>query len=294
MIHSMTGYGVAEQSENGVRYALELRSLNHRYFKVTMKLPESLQYLEADLEKRLRQRLLRGSVTVVLRLKNSSASAAYEINQAALDRYMAQLNDVPVPPGMTPTVDMAALLSMPGVCQPPEQEEDVQERARAVVDGLVSQATEMLVEMRRREGEALRADLLSHCESVRTLAQKIKERTPAVVVEYQEKLRDRVKMLLERAKLEIDKDSLLREVAVYADRCDISEEVTRLSSHLDQFEGMCDSRELTGRKLDFLVQEMLREANTIGSKSNDATIARNVVEIKGGIDRLKEQVQNVA
>jgi uncharacterized protein (TIGR00255 family) len=140
---------------------------------------------------------------------------------------------------------------------------------------------------------ALRKDLIGNCERIREVAAEIAVHAPNMVTEYQQKLRDRVELLLRDAKLELEKDALLRDVAVYADRCDIGEEIARLASHLDQFTKLCDSPELAGRKLDFLTQEMLRETNTIGSKSNNAAIARNVVEIKGSIDRLKEQVQNV-
>ena len=155
------------------------------------------------------------------------------------------------------------------------------------------EALDRLVDMRSTEGRALREDLLVHCGRIRELCCKVAELAPTVIEEYQDKLRERVAVLLRAAKLDVDKETLLREVAVFADRCDISEEIARLTSHLDQFTTLCESPELAGRKLDFLTQEMLREANTIGSKSNNAAIARHVVEIKGSIDRLKEQVQNV-
>ena len=293
MIQSMTGYGEAQHAEDGVSYALEIRSLNNRYFKANIKLPENLQFMEADVERLLRTRLQRGSVTYVLRVRSSSVAGAYEVNRAALECYLDQIRGAPLPEGLSATVDLASMLTMPGVCQPPEQDEAAREHIWEITRRLTDDALERLVRMRRAEGQALREDLLGHCAQVRRLASEIAEQAPAVIAEYQDKLRERVAVLLSEAKLELEKESLLREVAIYADRCDISEEVTRLMSHLEQFTKLCDSPELAGRKLDFLAQEMLREANTIGSKSNDAAIARNVVEIKGGIDRLKEQVQNV-
>jgi len=293
MIQSMTGYGEAHHTQNGVDYALEIRSLNNRYFKTGVKLPESLQYLEPEVDKLLRGRLQRGSVTYVLRIRNRGTGGAYAINRDALSHYLRQIQDVELPEGVQAQVDLAAILAMPGVCQAPEQDEAEKEAAWAVVKTLTEQALERLGEMRRAEGRALRGDLLGQCARIRALAAEIGERAPAVVMEYQQKLRDRVAQLVRDAKLDIDKDSLVREVAVYADRSDINEEITRLTSHLEQFSKFCDSPELAGRKLDFLTQEMLREANTMGSKSNDAFIAARVVEIKGSIDRLKEQVQNV-
>ncbi len=293
MIQSMTGYGSAQHNDAGVSYALEIRSLNNRYFKSSIKLPENLQFMEANVEKMLRQRLQRGSVTFVLRVRNSSATAAYDVNQAALEHYLSRIRAVTLPGELSAQVDVAAILDLPGVCQPPEQDDSGRDRAWEVVQSMTVTALDRLTEMRRVEGQALREDLLGHCARVRALAGEIAERAPVVIAEYQQKLRDRVAMLLRDAKLDVDKDQLLREVAVYADRCDIAEEVSRLSSHLDQFSKLCESPELAGRKLDFLAQEMLREANTMGSKSNDAAIASRVVEIKGSIDRLKEQVQNV-
>ena len=293
MIHSMTGYGEAQHAEDGVNYALEIRTLNNRYFKTAIKLPENLQFLEAEAEKIIRQRLQRGSITMVLRLRNSSATAAYEINQAALDHYLDRIGRAHLPDGVTGTVDLGTLLALPGVCQPPEQDEAHRGRIWQVAEDLIDRALDMVIAMRRHEGEALQRDLIGHCDRIRQLAAEIAKRGPKVIADYQAKLRDRVGVLLSAGELQVDQDSLLREVALYADRCDISEEIARLTSHLDQFASLCDSTEHTGRKLDFLAQEMLREANTIGSKSNDSEIARHVVEIKGSIDRLKEQVQNV-
>jgi uncharacterized protein (TIGR00255 family) len=293
MILSMTGYGEAQLAVDGVSYALEIRSVNNRYLKTIIKLPEHLQFLEPEVEKVLRQRMHRGTVTYVLRLRNSSAAGAYEINRAALEHYLSQMRDVQLPPGMTGNVDLAAVLLLPGVCQAPEQDEESRSAAWKTIERLTETALERLMDMRRAEGEALRDDLLAHCRRIRQVVAGITMRAPQVVADYQQKLRDRVGQLIRDAKLEIDKDTLLREVAVYADRCDISEELARLSSHLDQFEKLCSGPELAGRKLDFLAQELLREANTVGSKSNDAAITRDVVEIKGSIDRLKEQVQNV-
>ena len=226
-------------------------------------------------------------------MRNSSATAAYDINRAALDHYLAQIKGVTVPPGMQATVDLAALLDMPGVCEAPEQDEDVQERTWSLTKQMLERALQNLMKMRRAEGEALKRDLLEHCGHIRRLVGEIAELGPEVVTEYQVRLRDRVAALVSDAKLEIDKDTLIREVAIYADRSDVNEEIARLGCHLEQFELLCDSPEMAGRKLDFLAQEMLREVNTIGSKSNNATIARNVVDMKGCIDRLKEQVQNV-
>ena len=292
MIVSMTGYGDAQHSADGVSYALEIRSLNNRYFKAVIRLPENLQYLEAEVEKALRNHLGRGSITCILRARSDTAGT-YTVSRPALQSYVDQLCAVKLPAGVQPTMDLAAVAMMPGVCQSPETDEESRERAWKIVGAMIDEAIGKLTAMRRAEGEALGQDLLAHCDRVREHLAVIGARAPRVVEEYHLKLQQRVQALLNAGTAQVDKDSLAREIAVFAERCDVSEEVSRLGSHLEQFTAMCRGTEYAGRKLDFLAQEMLRESNTIGSKSNDAEIARRVVEIKGLIDRLKEQVQNV-
>ncbi|MCP4592450.1 MAG: YicC family protein [bacterium] len=294
MIVSMTGYGDAQTSADGVSYSLEIRSLNNRYFKTVIKLPENLQFFEPEVEKILRAGLNRGSVTCVLRLRNDTA-AEYRINPGALQDYVNQICAVDLPENVQATVDLGSVASMPGVCQAPILDEQRRSQYWETVRGLVQAALEKVVEMRQVEGRALYNDLRAHCVQAREHLAEIDRRSPTVVLAYHEKLQTRVQMLLNEgeAKIELDKDALAREVAIYAERCDVSEEIARLESHLDQFTKLCDADTHAGRKLDFLAQEMLRETNTVGSKSNDAEIARRVVEIKGLIDRLKEQVQNV-
>ena len=294
MILSMTGFGSAQRSEDGVSYSLEIRSLNNRYLKVSVKLPENLQFLESEVERTVRARLGRGSCNYTLRVRNDSALSGYDINRAALRSYVSDICGADLPEGVQATIDLAAVAALPGVCQPCEVDEQAQERMKALVSELTAEALAGVLAMRRTEGEALREDLLTACRTLDAQLETVAKQAPNVVVEYQQRLRVRVQSLLAEAKIELERDALMREVAIFADRCDISEEVARMRSHLDQFRGLCNSSEPVGRKLDFVAQEMLREANTIGSKSNDATIARATVEIKALIDRLKEQVQNVA
>jgi uncharacterized protein (TIGR00255 family) len=292
MILSMTGYGEAQRHEEGMAYVLELRSLNNRYFKASVKLPDFLTIFESEVEKLLRRRLNRGSVTCSLRVRNTSADAAQDINVAALKRYLDQLSDVSTQ-GSGIQIDLATVVSLPGVCQPPQMDDAQRERQLAVIANLVNEALDRLIEMRRAEGQALRDDLVTHMGRIREHLAAVGERAPVVLQEYHERLLTRVNELLSSSKMQLELDDVKREVAIYAERCDINEEVSRLMSHLSQFESLCDAKEHAGRKLDFLAQEMLREANTIGSKANDSTIAHHIVEIKGAIDRIKEQVQNV-
>lgn len=292
MILSMTGYGDAECSFEGLDYALEIRAVNNRYFKLSIKLPETMQFFEPTAEKLLRARLSRGSINYQLRARSSDDACANEINVAALRAYAAQLQ-VLVDEGLLDKVDVASLLVLPGVCTSREPDPQTRERMVEIVKGLTEKAIDKLIAMRREEGLALAEDLFKHAAEIRNLADETAKQAPQVVTAYNKRLKTRADELLADAQLTIDQDALLREVAVFAERCDIAEELVRMKSHLDQFEQLCRGNEHVGRKLDFLAQEMLREVNTIGSKANDAGIARNVVEMKGLIDRIKEQVQNV-
>lgn len=292
MILSMTGFGEAQACEDAVSYRAEIRSVNNRYFKASIKLPDHLQRYEVEIEKLLRAKLGRGSISYSLRLKGDNAPTAFEINEAGLQRYVMRLEQIAAG-SKAAQIDLASLLELPGICEPIEMDPDLLAKQFSVASRLTEEAIGRLVEMRRVEGQALEKDLALHCREIRTRVANIAERAPLVVEEYHKKLRMRVSQLMESANLSLDQDALVREVAVFAERCDVNEEISRLLSHLDQFAELCASKEEAGRKLDFLSQEMLREANTIGSKASDSLIARQVVEVKASIDRIKEQVQNV-
>jgi uncharacterized protein (TIGR00255 family) len=292
MIVSMTGFGDASAERDGTHYAVEIRSLNNRFFKSVIKLPDNVSGLEPEIETLLREGLGRGSITFILKMRMDSAEAAYHINTQALAAYLKQLQQIKGLDGIV-QIDLASLVQLPGVCQEPRDETDEIARHGKVVRELSMIAIEKLAKMRAREGESLMADLLKHSRLIASHLVEIQKRAPTVIDDYHRKLTQRVNMLLSKAELQVNQADLLKEVAVFAERADISEEIQRLTSHLDAFEQACKTGEHAGRKLDFIAQEMLREANTIASKANDAEIAKHIVEIKGAIDRLKEQVQNV-
>lgn len=291
MIVSMTGFGDATAERDGTHYAIEVRSLNNRFFKSTIKLPDSVSGLEPELESMLREKLGRGSITFILKVRSDSAEAAYHINKDALLSYLGQLQAVLGTLGNK--IDIGSLLQLPGVCQEPRDDHDELERHGPVIRELSAKAIDKLHAMRKREGESLFADLMKHSTLIKNNLAEIAKRAPFVIDDYHKRLSQRVSQLLSKAELQVGQQDLLKEVAVFAERADISEEIQRLTTHLDAFEQACRSGEHAGRKLDFITQEMLREANTIASKANDAQIAKHIVEIKGAIDRLKEQVQNV-
>jgi len=292
MIVSMTGFGDATRESDGTHYAVEIRSLNNRFFKSTIKLPDNVSGLEPELESMLREALGRGSITFILKMRSDSAEAAYHINTHALKAYLEQLQQVKGIDRMV-QIDLASLVALPGVCQEPRDETDEIARHGPVIRELAKQAIVKLDAMRKREGEALFADLMKHVKVIAASLKEIEGRAPFVIEDYHKRLSQRVNQLMAKAELKVSESDLIREVAVFAERADVAEEIQRLTTHLDAFEQSCRTGEHAGRKLDFIAQEMLREANTIASKANDATIAKHIVEIKGAIDRLKEQVQNV-
>lgn len=292
MIVSMTGFGDATGERDGTHYSVEIRALNNRFFKAVIKLPDNVSGLEPEIETTLREQLGRGSITYILKMRMESAEAAYLINTQALNAYIQQLQSIKGINGDL-KIDLGSLLALPGVCQEPRDESDEIERHGAFIRDLTKKAIAKLGAMRQKEGQALYADLMRHNATISTNLAAIATRAPSVIQDYHKRLTARVNLLISKAELRVNETDLLKEVAVFAERADISEEIQRLTSHLEQFEAACRAGEHAGRKLDFITQEMLREANTIASKANDADIARHIVEIKGAIDRLKEQVQNV-
>jgi uncharacterized protein (TIGR00255 family) len=292
MIRSMTGFGMAAGQVGDVEYSVEVRSVNNRYFKTNIKTPENFAAIEPAVEKAVRERVTRGSVYLQVRAKLSEAVAAYHVNVSVLNSYLEQLRLLEVEANPMLRVDLATLLELPGVAEPPE----LAQIAEATRDGLlklVCEALDGLCEMRQREGQALEKDLLGNCEQIEQVVRGVAERTGEVVKLYHQRLCERVEELVQAAKIKIDEESLAREVAIFAERSDIAEEISRLTGHVEQFRETITEGGSAGRKLDFIAQEMLREANTIGSKANDADISQKVVEIKTAIDRIKEQVQNV-
>jgi uncharacterized protein (TIGR00255 family) len=289
----MTGYGQAQGEVNGVCYLVEIKTVNNRYFKTIIKLPELTAFLEEDIERLLRKNLSRGTVNYVLRLKDISASALFNIDEAALQDVVEKLSRAGSSAGIKGEIDIGNLLSLPGIIRPALPDEEVAEQIRKVILAISQEAIDKLKQMRAAEGGFLEADLMKRCRAIEQALEQICARSDVVLLEYSKRLRKRVDELLAHAELKLDEEILAREVAIFADRSDISEEIARLESHLQQFAQCCQANDQAGRRLDFISQEMLREANTIASKTSDTEMTRCVVDIKCQIDRIKEQVQNV-
>ena len=289
----MTGYGYAEGQLNGVTYTVEIKTVNSRYYKVNMKLPETAAFLEDSIEKLLRGNLSRGSVNYVLRLKNAPVNVLFDIDEPALQAIIERLNRIATTSEIQCPIDIGSLLNLPGILEPASPDEKIAEQIKKTVLEISQEAVDKLKQMRAVEGTALEADLNEHCSAIKQDLEKIRALSKIVLEKYAEKLKKRVNELLAGAKLKLDEESLAREVAIFAERSDICEEISRLDSHLQQLLQGCQLKGQAGRRLDFISQEMLREANTIASKASDTEITSIVVDIKCRIDRIKEQVQNI-
>jgi uncharacterized protein (TIGR00255 family) len=293
MISSMTGYGDAEGQLKGITYTVEIKTVNNRYFKANIKLPETVAFLEEAVEKLLRRNLSRGTVNYVLRLKNAPANVLFDIDETALRTIMERLSRIASSADMKCPIDIGSLLNLPGILEPASPDEETAEQIKKTILEISQEAIEKLKQMRDAEGTALEADLNNHCGAIKKDLEQICARSAVVLERYAERLKKRVNELLAGAKLKLDEETLAREVAIFAERSDISEEIARLDSHLQQLLQGCQVDGQAGRRLDFISQEMLREANTIASKASDTEITSCVVDIKCRIDRIKEQVQNV-
>jgi uncharacterized protein (TIGR00255 family) len=292
----MTGFGDASSQSDEVHYSVELRSLNNKYFKCSVRLPDEFQGMEAELESQLRKHVSRGSFTLTVKFKANDTQAVSRVNDAAILTYLDHLETIHAKiKDRAVQIDLTQLLALPGVLQPAQDEASLLAKSKPVVTKLLGEAIDKLMAMRVTEGQALAEDLLKQLDLIMDRMKQIGDRAPSVIEEYHQRLRARMDELLAKAELKADESALIREVAVFAERADISEEVTRMAGHVAQFQEIIakgNDSEPVGRTLDFLAQEMLREANTIGSKSNDAQISRAMIEAKTSVDRIKEQVQN--
>ncbi len=293
MLISMTGFGESRRQANGLSVTVEVRTINSRHFKLNYRATEGYAGLEPEIESLTREAIRRGTVQLNMRVDRTAAVDDYRIRTDVLESYHRQLSALAGADGWAGGVDLKTLLMLPGV---------VEERAWAefdprddwpVIEGAVRQALVALAKMRCDEGTALGLDLMQNGRQVEELVSKIAARAPHVVQSYQSRLTQRVQQALTDLNVTVQPADLIREVSLFADRSDITEEQVRLGSHLQQYADAIKEADSSGRKLEFIVQEMGREVNTIGSKANDAEISRWVVELKSTLERIREQIQNV-
>jgi uncharacterized protein (TIGR00255 family) len=292
---SMTGYGEARYQSDKLTLAIELRALNNRYLKVSVRAADPYHLLEPEFEKVIRRTVRRGTLQVHLRCERQYSPQDFRINCTALQSYFTQLRGVAADLGLADHNEglLGQVLALPGVvAEPGTQSFDLHEDW-PIMEQVLQEALGRLQNMRQEEGRAMAQELLQHRDTIGSHLDKIRSRIPQVTTGFRDRLYERVRSLLAEHDVEIDRNDLIKEVSIFAERSDIAEEVVRLASHLGQFQEMMNDRESPGRKLEFLCQEMFRETNTIGSKASDIEISRHVVEIKGTLEKIRELVQNI-
>ena len=290
MISSMTGFGRATVTEDGREITIELKSVNHRYLDLSFRMPRHIGFIEDVLRQLLAEQLSRGHVDIYVNYRNTRTDArTVVIDEALMGAYLSAARSAAAQYELRDDITLSTAMRFPDVTDVIEAEED-REAVAALAREAALRAVTAMKRMRAGEGERLCNDLLNRVTTVESIAAKIETRAPLVVEEYRAKLSQRLSALLSG---DIDEARFATEVAIFADRAAIDEELVRLSSHIAQLRATAELDEPVGRKLDFLVQELNREVNTIGSKASDAQIAGCVVAAKGEIEKLREQVQNI-
>ncbi len=291
MIKSMTGYGRAVETVNGREFTVELRSVNNRYLDCAVKLPRSVSFAEDAVKQAVKQSVSRGKVDVFITIKSESAAdTAISLNKPVLEGYLAAMGQMVSEYGVTNDISVSVLSRLPEVFTVEKPAVD-EEALKADLLGVLAKALAAYDAMRCTEGQALDADLRSRGNTIAELVSQVEAGNAQTVIDYRTRLENKIREVLENTA--IDESRILTEAAIFADKVAVDEETVRLRSHLDQMNAMLTAGGAVGRKLDFLLQEMNRESNTIGSKCTDVRLARIVVDIKAELEKIREQTQNI-
>ncbi|MDH3974225.1 MAG: YicC family protein [Deltaproteobacteria bacterium] len=290
MIKSMTGYGRASSASTMGEITIEIKSVNHRFRDISAKLPPKLAFLDSQIRKEIEKVVMRGKVDTFISFDKKGEALALEVNLPLAREYYRAISSLKEELAVESNITLSELASVKDIIKSSDVPVD-EASVKNLLFPVLSQALASLDEMRLKEGETLKRDLLDRLSAIGSLSGEIEAGQPEQTRLYADKLIKRIGELSEG--IEIDESRITQEVAIMAEKSDVTEEVVRLDSHLKQFRELLDSGESIGRKLDFLIQEMNREVNTIGSKSNDAGISRKVVEMKAEIEKIREQVQNI-
>jgi uncharacterized protein (TIGR00255 family) len=292
LVRSMTAYGRAEHLQGETAFIAEIRSLNNRYRDIILRVPKNFQVFESDLKSLISSRVRRGRLDVSIQMGNSNDEGNYrlELNMPLVNSYVKIFEELAEKFGIDQKVDLHAICQMKDVILVRPEEADVESMKSAALE-VLSMALDSLDAMRLKEGGAIEADFLARIELLEHHLGQIDSRSPQVAEAYRERLRGNIQNILQE--VPVDEARLLQEVALFAERSDITEEVVRIRSHLAQFREYLSVDEALGRRLDFLIQELHREVNTISAKASDSFVSKRVVEIKAELEKLREQVQNV-
>ncbi len=292
-MQSMTGYAKVVHEDESARVTVELKSLNNRFLKVMLNLPPGMTCFEAPLIKTIKQVVLRGTVSLNLHHELTDRVSGFRVDKSALRQYRDDLGQIFSELGIGGGVNPDTLVQLPGVIESSDLSDEAVEESWPRIECTVLQALERLSEMRAVEGRFLGEDLQKHLEATRKVMSRISDRVPQLVSSYRERLMTKLRELLDHEGVKLSNSDVVREVAVYSERVDISEEIARISSHLEQFDETLAAEGEIGRRLEFLAQELFREANTMGAKSGDAEVSRACIELKSLLEKIKEQLQNV-
>ena len=291
MIRSMTGYGRAVMTLNGREITVEVRSVNNRFLDCSIKLPRAFSYAEDAVKQKIKEQVSRGKVDVFISVNTTAGeNVKISLNRPVLEGYLEALRTIAADYGVREDISATSLARFPEVFLLEKPEEDEAQNTADIV-AVAQQAVSAYNAMRETEGAALAADLRAHAAIILSYVEKVEARSPVTVAEYRSRLENKLREVLESTT--IDEGRILTEAAIFADKVAVDEETVRLRSHLNQLESLLQNGGAIGRKLDFLLQEMNREANTIGSKGNDLEQTRNVVEIKAELEKIREQIQNI-
>jgi uncharacterized protein (TIGR00255 family) len=290
---SMTGFGELRDQRDDYAIAVEVRTVNSRHFKLNLRVTDGYGALESRAETVIREYVKRGTIHCNLRIRHTGGADDYRLNLQVLNLYVDQLQEVAARRNLDERLRLEPLTVLPGVVEELSTDARNAKQVWPLVEPTLRSALEQLTEMRATEGTALAADLDEQCGAVEVSLAAIEKLAPTVVEHYRRRIQDRVSEAMASLNVTIEPADLVREVSLFADRSDISEEIVRLRSHLQQFSEALKLPESAGRKLEFICQEMGRETNTIGSKANNAEISLQVVEIKTDLERIREQIQNV-
>ncbi|MBS0210629.1 MAG: YicC family protein [Planctomycetes bacterium] len=289
----MTGFGEAHHQVDGLSISVEVRSVNSRYFKLVVKCGEGYSALEAEFENVARAQVRRGTLQMTLSVNRAKVSDDYQINVGVLDSYRRQLSGLQQQWHDKHPIGIEGLLALPGVIVEHRIDTDDAARDWPLIRPVLEAALQNLARMRVDEGRAMADDLRANNQVIAAELTEVERRAPLVADAYRKRLADRLQTILAEHNVAVNPADIIKETSIFAERSDISEETVRLRSHLEQFESIMGLAESSGRKLEFLTQEMFREANTIGSKANDLEISRRVIDIKAAIERIREMIQNV-
>jgi uncharacterized protein (TIGR00255 family) len=291
VVLSMTGFGRGKAEDDSREINIELKTINHRYLDINLRMPRSLSFLEDEVRKYIQQAISRGRVEAYIGYNNkANDQITVTVNQSVANAYIDAFKELAALLQTDERPGLAVLSDIDDIFTITEQEED-EESLRCLMFNALDQALQVLIQMRQKEGQYLAEDIWERSKTINDMLDAIEARSPLVVEEYRSKLEQRLKDLLKTT--DLDEARFNTEVAYFADRSNITEEIIRLRSHIIQLQQTLKAESPIGRKLDFIVQEMNREANTIGSKSSDVTITNKVVEIKSELEKIREQVQNL-